>query len=599
MLVGEVLMLLAKQRITFENLCISNQNSICMKNLLLLFVLFALPQYGFTQPCESPQSQIDIHGNNIKARILNGGDLFSDFSEGQFFPNPGPPGTPSPSTIYAAGIWMGGVDLGSNLKLATVDYRSDGKFDYTAGPLDEDGVTNGTNCANWDRLFRVTGDEIAAFRAALPLTAAELKAQFPSIAGWPAMGNPHFQEIWGFDLPFSTQGLAPFHDEASSGTYDPLLGDYPVVELRGFPPFVPAEIVWCVFNDQNGGQPHYNSLGKPLNAEIQLTVWAFNCSDQPVINNTLFSSHKIINRSLDILDSTRVGIWVDVDLGCYLDDYIGCNPNLNTMFAYNQDPVDGQPGNTCQGTPTFADAPPVQSITFLSHPLSTFATINNGSVGGAPPAGSDPSMPNEFFNYMTGTWRDGTPFTYGGNGYNPGNPNATPVNHLLSSDPADPNGWSMCTANLPFGDRRMLGTASLGQLLPGQIEYFNIAWAVHPDPLLPCGLGTTFSDVATIQALYDNHFQDVCSPLKAPELPGDSLQLFPNPTSGSAVLRYGSLFPLSLRVFDAAGRMVMEKTSNFEKVETVLETSTFAAGVYNLQIVTDQGSVTKKLAVVR
>lgn len=570
-----------------------------MKNLLLLFVFGMLSQLSLAQVCGNPQSQIDIQGNNIKARILNGGDLFTDLTDGQFFPNPGPPGTPSPSTIYAAGLWMGGVDPGLNLKLATSDYRSDQKYDYTAGPLNLDGTTDEFTCSNWDKHFRVTGAEIAAFRAALPLTADELKAQFPGIAGWPATGNPYFKEIWGYDLPLTSQGLAPYYDEVSFGEYNPLMGDYPAVLLRGFAPFVPAEIVWCVFNDQNGGAPHYNSGGKQFNAEIQLTVWAFDCADQPVINNTLFTSHKIINRGLETIDSTHLGIWVDVDLGCYLDDYIGCNPNLNTMFAYNQDPVDGQPGNTCQGTPTFSDAPPVQSITFLSHPLSTFATINNGSVGGAPLATSDPSMPNEFFNYMTGTWRDGTPFTYGGSGYNPGDPNATPVNHLLSSDPADPNGWSMCTANLPFGDRRMLGTAKTGQIEPGYVEYFNVAWTFHPNPSLPCGLGTTFSDIATIQALYDNHFEDVCSPLKAPELPGDSLQLFPNPTSGSAVLKYGSLRPLSLRVFDATGRLVLEKTNNFEKEQTVLETAAFAAGIYNLQILTDQGRVSKKLVVVR
>lgn len=569
-----------------------------MKNLLLLCVFGMLSQLSLAQVCGNPQSQIDIQGNNIKARILNGGDLFTDLTDGQFIPNPGPPGSNDPSTIYAAGFWMGGLDPGFNLKLATSDYRSDGKYDFTAGPLSPDGTTDGTTCSNWDKHFRVTGAEIAAFRAALPLTAAELKAQFPGIAGWPGRGNPHFSSIWGFDLPFTSQALAPYYDENLNGIYDPEQGDYPVVELRSFSPFVPAEIVWCVFNDENGGAPHFNSGGKQLNVEVQLTVWAFDCADQATINNTLFTSHKIINRSPERLDSTHIGIWVDVDLGCYLDDYIGCNPSLNTIYAYNQDAVDGQPGNTCQGVPTFPAAPPVQSITFLNHPLTTFATINNGSVGG-PAGSSDPVSPNEIFNYMTGTWRDGTPFTYGGSGYNPGNPNATPVNHLLPDDPADPNGWSMCSANLPFGDRRMLGTSKIGEVDPGYVEYFDMAWTFHPNPSLPCGLGTTFSDVATIQALYNNKFQDVCSPLKAPELPADSLQLFPNPTAGAAVLKYGSLLPLSLRVFDAAGRMVLEKTSSFEKEQTIIETSTLASGVYNLQVLTDQGSVTKKLAVIR
>lgn len=566
-----------------------------MHKRILLLALVAVPQWIFAQFCPNPQSQMDIHGNNIKARILNGGDLFTNFNEGQFIPNPGPPGNFYPSTIYAAGIWLAGIDPGGNLKLATVDYRNTSEHDYSAGPLSLDGVTDNFTCQNWDRHFKVTGDEVAAFRAALPLSAAELKTQFLSIAGWPGRGNPYFLDVWGFDLPFTQQALAPFHDEDLNGLYDPLAGDYPVVAIKGLTPFVPAEIIWCVFNDQNGGGPHGTSNGKALQVEIQLTVWAFNCSDNPVLNNTLFTSHKIINRATEVTDSMTIGLWTDIDLGCYLDDYLGCNPGLNTMYAYNQDAIDGQPGTSCSGTPTFANTPPVQSITFLSHPLSSFIAPNNSSAGSPPPGTTDPTTPVEIFNYMSGSWRDGTPFTYGGNGYG----GTTPTNYLFPDDPADPSGWSMCTANLPLSDRRMLGTTKIGLLEPGKVEDFTVAWAFHPNPTLPCGIGTTFSDVAAIQALYNNDFANVCSPLKAPELPGDSLQLFPNPASGSVVLRYGNIRPLSLQAFDAAGRLVLEKTGDFAKEESILEIASFSAGIYSLQIVTDQGTATKKLAVIR
>jgi len=566
-----------------------------MKNLLLLLTILALPQFISAQACTNPQSQLDIKGNNIKARILNGGDLFTDLNSGQFIPNPGPPGSSRPSTIFAAGLWMGGVDPGGNLKLATVDYRSNSRFDYTAGPLDQNGITEAFTCANWDRHFRVTDDEIAAFQAALPLTAAQLKSQFPTIAGWPGLGNPFFSDIYGFNLPANNQDLAPFFDFNSDAIYNPLNGDYPAVFLRGISPFVPAEIIWCVFNDQNGGGPHSSSNGKAFQMEIQLTAWAFNCPTSGVENNTIFTSHKFINRGTENVDSTFIGMWVDIDLGCSLDDYVGCNPALNTMYGYNQDAVDGQPGNSCQGTPTFSGAAPVQSITFLNHPLSKFVSPN-GADGGNPPVGTtDPSTPIEYYNYISGTWRDGAPFTFGGNGYL-GN---TPTDYLFPSDPADPNGWSMCTANLTFADRRMLGTTKLGFLAPGQVEELDIAWAFHPNPSLPCGLGTTFSDVAAIQSLFDDGFSGLCSPLKAPELPGDSLQLFPNPTSGASLLRYGSLSPISLRAFDAAGRLVLEKTGSFQKEETMLETASLNTGVYTLQVVMEQGTITKKLVIVR
>ena len=60
-----------------------------MKKLLLFLAVFQTLNTLQAQ-CGAPQSQIDIHGNNIRARILNGGDLFTDFTEAQFVPNPNP-----------------------------------------------------------------------------------------------------------------------------------------------------------------------------------------------------------------------------------------------------------------------------------------------------------------------------------------------------------------------------------------------------------------------------------------------------------------------------------------------------------------------------
>ncbi|MBC7776301.1 MAG: T9SS type A sorting domain-containing protein [Phycisphaerae bacterium] len=565
-----------------------------MKNLLLLLALSLITQYLAAQACLNSQSSIEIHGNNIQARILNGGDLFTDLVNAQFIPNPNPNSFENPATIFAAGIWMGGIDPGGNLKLAAVDYRSNNKYDYTPGPLDPNGITSQFNCSNWDRHFRITGAQVAAFQAALPLSAAELKTQFPNIAGWPGRGNPFFTDIYGYSLPSTGQALAPFFDVSQDGIYNPLDGDYPVVQLRGIPAFVPAEIIWCVFNDQNGGGPHSTTNGKAFQVEIQLTTWAFNCPNQAVVNNTLFTSHKIINRASEPTDSTFIGIWADVDLGCGLDDYVGCDTSLNTMYAYNTDAVDGQPGNTCQGTPTFPDAAPTQSVTFLNHTLDKFIPIN-GAGSNIPTGTTDPGAPYEYYRYLTGTWRDGSPLTDGPGGYGSGNH----VDHVYTDDPSNPSGWSMCTASLPTGDRRLLGTTKIGQLLPGQIEEMTVAWAFHPNPSLPCGIGTTRSDVAKLHTIYENGFSDLCLPLKVPELPADSLQLFPNPTSGTALLRYGTLTPLSLRAFDAAGRMVLEKTNGFGKEETKIETGSFASGIYTLQIVTNQGTATKKLAVLR
>lgn len=568
-----------------------------MKKLLLLLI-FGASLYNLRAQCGLPQSSIDLHGNNIQARIQNGGDLFTDFANGQFSPNPNPDWTKNASTIFTAGLWMGGVDPGGNLKMAAIDYRSGTHGDYSAGPLSEDGLTDAFTCANWDRHFLVRGAEVAAFLAALPMTQAEAIAQFPSIMGWPGRGNSSFSSIYGFDLPLTTSPLAPFYDANGDGFYTPLSGDYPVVELRGIAPFVPTEMVWCVFNDQKGGGPHTTTSSQPIRVEIQLTAWAFSCPDNPVLNNTVFTSHQIINHSTEPLSAFHVGYWVDFDLGCYTDDYVGCNPERNTMFAYNTDAVDGSVGTNCNnGDITFGNAPPVQTVTFLGNTafeefsLDKFIAYNDMGIQ----ASGDPTQAIEYYRNLTGVWRDGTALTYGGTGYG----GVTPTDHAFSGDPDDPNGWSMCTVGTPLGDRRVLGSHNLDLFEPGGVEQLTVAWTVHENIPQPCNLGNALQNVDNIRALHNSGYTNVCAPfLKAPELPAESLEIFPNPTSGDATLRYGDIKMEEMQVFDATGKLVQSATKLPQGTMT-LKMGQLPAGVYSVRLFSAQGVVVKPLAVVR
>lgn len=546
--------------------------------------------------CGTPFSQIDLYANNIQARILNGGDLFNDLADAAYFPNPTGT-TGNPSSIYAAGLWMGGYDAAGNLKIAAVNYRGMSGGDYTAGPLTENGTTDDFTCYNWDRHFLVRSSDIAAFLNALPLTKAQAIAQFPSVMGWPGKGNNTFEQIWGFQLPLTEQSLAPFVDVNEDGDYTPLEGDYPAVMLRGLEPFIPDQIIWCVFNDQNGGGAHPVSKGKAIQAEVQLTSWAFHCADNPIIDNTIFTSHKIIYRGAEEVDSFYVGMWVDFDLGCYQDDYVGCDPSRNTMYVYNIDLLDGHSGNYCDGVATFKDEVPVQSATFLTNDANTpgasldkFIAYSAGAVGN-----QDPATAAQFYNALSGSWSSGLPVTYGGTGFG----GTTPVSHAFPDDPADLNGWSMCSAGLPAVDRKAIGSHYIGRLAPGAVEELNIAWSTHYNTPPPCNAHNALLEVDTILAYYINSFSEVCSPLsKAPVLPPDSVDLFPNPTTNQTLLRYNNLVVQEVRVYDAIGRLV-QVVDQPGKTETTIQVQSLATGVYSLQMQTSQGRIIKKLAVVR
>lgn len=559
-----------------------------MKNPIPLLSILAIPYFATAQPCGNPQAQVDLFANNIQARILNGGDLFTDFCKSQFIPNPGSPGTISPGTIFAAGILLGGIDPAGNLRYAGSIYRDADRHDFSAGPLYADGTTNSFNCSDWDRFFVVRAERIEAFRDDLPMTASEAIAAYPEIMGWPGKDNPFFTDVNGFDMFNAPGPTAPFFDADADGIYNPLLGDYPVVSLRFIEPFVPSEIIWCVFND-NGGANSY-SLGVPLKVEIHLTAWAFDCPGDPVLDNTVFTSHRFIYRGNETLDSVYLGVWADIDLGCDLDDNFGCNPDLATMYAYNETANDMQ---NCPVVKPFPGTPPAQTITFLNYPLSKYI-VQQRSPNVFPQLGL-PVVDREGYYNLSGTWRDGILLTQGGNGYG----GTTPVNHLFPDDPADVSGWSMCTANLTTHNRTCMGSTYIGTLPPGQVTEMNMAWAVHPNPSLPCGLGSTLSEVAAIRSHYEGGFEGICASVKAPELPGSSITVFPNPTANATVIQYGNLQPLSMRMFDTNGRLVWAQNSGFGKSETVLETNTLGAGIYALQVRTNQGMVVKKLVVVR
>jgi hypothetical protein len=567
-----------------------------VKNLFLIFTVLAIHQTAQSQ-CPLPYAVYDLHSNNIKARIYNGGDLFTVHNFSQFVPNPSSNPLNDPGTLYGAGLWIGGLDAAGNINIAAMDERDGQGYDYSAGPLDDSGVTDLTNCQRWDRQFRVTAFEIANFLEALPLSQNAAIAQFPSIMGWPGKGNGTFANIWGFDLPVSSSPLAPFVDADGNGIYNPLNGDYPAVLLRGMQAFVPAEMIWTVINDQNGGAHHYNTGGKPLQIEVHQMAWAFNCIDEPVLNNTIFISHKIFYKASEVLDSCYVGYWIDFDLGCYMDDYVGCDPNRSSMYVYNMDADDGIQGFTCNGVSTFADKPPVQTVTFLGNsavkPFSLdkfIAYYTNGPNGT-----QAPNSTLHYYNYLKGNWRNGAPLTYGGIGFG----GITPTNHAFPSNPSDPQGWSMCSSGLAADNRRVIGSHKLGKMYPGSIFELTTAWAVHFNTPPPCNLGNALNEVDVIRAHHDNGYAGLCSSIsKAPELPADSILLFPNPSNGTATLRYGSIQVDQIKIYDPLGQLI-EVMNHPKKSETTLELRHLPAGVYQIQLYSDSGVATRKMVVAR
>ncbi len=554
--------------------------------LLTLFagVLLTYTSANSQTTCGFPQTSVNLTANNIEARIAVAGDLFHTGNEAGFIYTPN---ANKPATIFTSGLWMGGADDAGNVRLSAMSYRQGNKTEYAAGPLVPGTPIPDLNaCANWDDMFIVNRSRILEFSANLttlannPLVAI---SQFPDIMGWPGMDNPHFEAVNGFSLPQNI-GLAPFIDTDGDGKYNPLAGDQPAVLLQGKTPFIPTQILWCVFND--GSASHQISGGSAINMEVQLTAWALGPENNVPFNNTIFTSHKFIYRGVENINDFRVAFFTDFDLGCYQDDYIGCNPDKNYFFAYNQDAVDGNPGSNCSfGVPTFGAETPVQTATFLNRSMDNFIYMNNGGVGSSPVGTTDPNTVLEYLNYLQGRWRDGSSLSFGGSGYDPA---GTATNYAFSDAPSDPNGWSMCTANLPYNDQRTVASSAIGLLEPGAVNELTMAWTIHPNVPGPCpNMDSVNDEVHVIQSAYDNSFEGL-TPVVSVNNAAAWVQVAPNPARTAVTLHYGELNVGAVRCFDIQGRLVYDNYAPVASQQTI-PVHLWAAGTYVALLTTDQG----------
>ena len=275
-----------------------------------------------------------------------------------------------------------------------------------------------------------------------------------------------------------TDNLAPFFDNDGDGIYNPLKGDYPVIPCRhGTATAYADEMVFYVFNDM--GNIHSQTNGEALGVQVNTLAFAFSTSDD--LNNMTFYNYEIVNKSANNVFQTYVSQWVDPDLGCFNNDFVGCDVGRALGICYNGTANDPD----CAPENGYGTQLPIVGVEFFEGPLSDSAV--NGvypdlgmtsfcyftGQGAASPAQSDPITAAQYRNFQTGFWGDGTCFEYGKSGYNSGGPC---TKYCFPSDPTDnsANAWSECkAANVP-GDRRFVESSGPFTLKPGVAEYVTV-----------------------------------------------------------------------------------------------------------------------------
>ncbi|MCK5840022.1 MAG: hypothetical protein KAG99_09235, partial [Bacteroidales bacterium] len=472
--------------------------------------------------------------NNIRTRINTGGDMWWNFENADYEV---PKGSGKMS-MFSASLWIGGIDVNDQLKLAAVKYRQGPNFgggnDYWPGPLTIDGTAAVTPdiCSHWDRHFPITRPEIDEF-----LAWWDNKGDYPdyiipkSMLEWPAHGDVALNQSYY---------LAPFFDKDGDGNYDPYQGDYPYYDVenalcRSEIPTAAGngiladqvvkgdQTLWWVFNDK--GNIHSETKGEPIGLEIRAQAFGFATNDE--INNMTFYSYEIINRSTFRLTETYFSQWVDTDLGYSNDDYIGCDVARGLGYCYNGKAIDGLGREDHYG-----DQPPAIGVDFFQGPYMDKDGLDNPSQDangiplcdesvnginfgngivdderfgmrrfvyhnntGGKEAMTDPKMAIEYDNFLKGIWKDNTKMNYGGNGHiSDPNSYGPSCDFMFPGDtdpcnwgtggknPSSPVNWTEETAisgGNPAGDRRFMQSAGEFTLESGAINYITVGipWA--------------------------------------------------------------------------------------------------------------------------
>ena len=212
--------------------------------ILLTLIFFVFSTFVFSQnyagtekveyvipkgaSCAPPTTSTYLNINNVKALIHTAGNLWQvpglNIAQYEIPKNSGI------MALFTSALWLGGVDVNGQLKLAALRYR-DGQ-DYWTGPLSQGAAeTTVENCQKYDKHFVTTQDAIREFAAWFETGLDDIangtsnqSSQFPNyvvpeiIKNWPAHGDlSQGQDYY----------LAPFYDRNNDGEYNYEDGDYP------------------------------------------------------------------------------------------------------------------------------------------------------------------------------------------------------------------------------------------------------------------------------------------------------------------------------------------------------------------------------------
>jgi len=534
-----------------------------------------------------------LEANNVRARINADGRLFCTDTSGAFWiPRNGSQATGEwVNVVRAAGLWLGGIDPGGNLKISAQTYSPDSS-DFVAGFR---GVPNS------GRVWKVTRADVEAHLNDF-YDNGVVDNPLPAIFGWPGHGNRFFKYYNGFEMP-DTLVYWGFWDGNYNGVYEPDSGEYAGPNLaRGFVFPVPSEMVLFAFHND---APARLTHSTPLPVQVFGEAFVYGCTENWWLDNSVFVSHWWQYKGAERADTAAAALFLDVDLGDPDNDYHGTMPGPyhSPYFVYNSDSSD-------------MHWPQEQQPMFLVNTVQGPINRHGDAVGpNFMPIGTHPanvSMPVqdfEFYNYLTGSWRDGSSLTEGGTGYG----GTVLAESAFSGFPDQAAAWTERNAQNPPGNRRGLLRYKTGDWM----QPTAINAAAHIFTAIPTQvLGGEREQLGAFEEEWERAYGEFyCCVDGGPSIPfpeqcfqsniqkpapPELLQVWPNPARDYLRVWHKRLSITRVRLSDMLGRVVAEEQPGKDFTEIQLRNLGLIPGFYFLEVTNPEGRrVTRKVEVRR
>jgi hypothetical protein len=479
-----------------------------------------------------------LNTNNIRCRINANGTQFWDMDEETLFEAPANSGI---NALFSQSLWMGAFDQGEVLHVAGYTYAWDGS-DFYPGPVMEDASYTNEYDVNWNRVWMLHQTDIDFHRANWQEPGYEM---IENISTWPAHFDP---------------SLAPFYDVDGNEDYNPENGDFPLISGD--------QAIYFVFNDDRG--QHAQTNGEKLAMEIHAMYYAYDRPEDSTLNNTIFASYKTINKSGNDYHDYYLGFFNDFDIGCMIDDYVGTDTVLNSMYGYNTTPIDS---TFCQIN--YGNYPPALSFTALNFDIAS--TMSFHGYGEVPT--KLPEVDFEYYNYLKAIWLDSTHLTAGGQGYG----GAEPINYIYPGNPVTGEGWSEVSANNEIDDRRGLVSTGPYSLDPDdEIELdFALVFArdyTGGDLANLNSVSLLKERIAEVQDFYDGSLGE-----EEFQLPQVDVEIYPNPFDEFITIKSDiNSQNLSYSVFDIIGEVIISGT--VQNNQSQINLKNLIKGIYFIRV---------------